>query len=547
MSSLRILTYNISWEAQTGKDSAITFGSKCIDPNIMTDENEHVNICRENVKTLIKQSNADIILLQEVGFDIRSLELSSDYKYQWSSSGQEVMVTIYNTSKLGERTDFKYGEFSPGRPFHILIFDHYVIINLHRGHDHKTFVNDMTRIKNEIHRFTSVSRRVIIGGDFNTDIRRHGGLNLIGKDFDIGIKIQTQNTCCTRNLGREERDRNYEYLFDYIGIDEKLKFELLTIPISTETNINFSDHLPVFAIVSKKDEDILNNGIVEKYIHQGTRLYRGTNLACNDPLISNSIRNYKNEWFSQYQPTSLTYTPGCLFAFETTRPLRLINLWTGPTMKFVVSRYQDLTRQGLISEDENLAFKVFSGYGLSKGEVGQELPAFTLAKSKGWAKDVDDKPINRRIELPPEFFPNYQEFRTGSIKWKELPWGTNELDFNRTSTYKGDEIVMDTLRDKIFIGLNYDGVYCSITPSSFHKGLFEEEFIIFKDANAKLGEIQRADIRGGSISSSRRLPFVPKRKDRSSSSSSKKRYTRRRRALRSGRGGYRPRVTGRKV
>lgn len=52
---------------------------------------------------------------------------------------------------------------------------------------------------------------------------------------------------------------------------------------------------------------------------------------------------------------------------------------------------------------------------------------------------------------------------------------------------------------------------------------------------------------GGSISSSRRLPSVPKRKDLRSSSSSKKRYTRRRRALRSGRGGYRPRVTGRKV
>lgn len=52
---------------------------------------------------------------------------------------------------------------------------------------------------------------------------------------------------------------------------------------------------------------------------------------------------------------------------------------------------------------------------------------------------------------------------------------------------------------------------------------------------------------GGSISSSRRLPSVPKRKGLRSSSSSKKRYTRRRRALRSGKGGYRATRTGRKV
>ena len=58
-------------------------------------------------------------------------------------------------------------------------------------------------------------------------------------------------------------------------------------------------------------------------------------------------------------------------------------------------------------------------------------------------------------------------------------------------------------------------------------------------------EVQRS--RGGSISSSRRLPSVPKRKGLRSSSSSKKRYTRRRRALRSGKGGYRATRTGRKV
>ena len=59
--------------------------------------------------------------------------------------------------------------------------------------------------------------------------------------------------------------------------------------------------------------------------------------------------------------------------------------------------------------------------------------------------------------------------------------------------------------------------------------------------------IQCGGGRRKTISSSRRLLSLPKRKDRSSSSSSKKRYTRRRRALRSGKDGYRPRVTGRKV
>lgn len=552
MSSLRILTYNISWEGQTGKDSAITFGSKCIEPNIMTDENEPVNICRENVKTLIKQSNADIILLQEVGFDIQSLGLSRDYKYASSSSGQEVIVTIFNTSKLGELIEHSYEEFSTGRPFHVLIFKDYIIVNLHRGHnDTTTFQNDMDKISVAINPNIDIvnaivgSKNLIIGGDFNITLQNE--FKALGKAMNTGRTIQTQNTCCTPDFGTTKAYRN---MFDYIAIDEKLNFQQLQIPLAPENNKLFSDHLPVFAVVYPIAQDLIDsrNNIQLKIVEKGTRFYRGVDKTCDQ--LDKDLRNNRNEWVSQFLHTSLQYAAleqSCILEFKAKRDLKLVNLWTPSTMRFVLSRYNDLKEIGVITDDEILAFKIFSGYGIDKSSESV-LPAIQQAKDKGWVSKYDKRGANVYVELTQSFFPNFRDIGEKTIEWNGLRWGNKKDTFNRTSTYAVDAIVMDTLRDKIFNELKYDGVYCIPTPSTYHFGFFIEEFIIFKDPNEKLQTNRKLNVaRGGSISSSRRLPSVPKRRDQRSSSSSKKRYTRRQRALRSGKGGYRARVTGRKV
>lgn len=543
MSSLRILTYNISWEGQTGTDTRITQGSRCI-------QADRQNTCTKNVTSLIKDSRADIILLQEATIDtnllVNSISQEVDiYKWHSSQSGYETMTTIFNSSKLGDPIETRDSEFSPGRPFHFLVFKDYIIVNVHRGHD-TNIQNDMQRII--IDPILLQTRKVIIGGDFNMELQ---SIEFIGKEFNFGNLLQTKKTCCTHDLGKTKQ---YNFLYDYIAIDEKLRFELLVVPLNISQNLLYSDHLPVFAIVSPIANDIENpmTKIKEKILPKDARLYRGINLGCK--TITQPIRNDRNEWFSQYQPTSLIYTkiqpqkPGCLFAFQTTRALRLVNLWSKPTMEFVIGKYSEGYNNRSITDDELTAFKVFSGYGVNKETLqASEVPAIVLAKKKGWVNRTESS-INRYITINDQVLPGFERINNATIQWNDLPWGNQLYDFNRTSTFTVDSIVMDTLRDKIFVGLGYDGVYCSPTPSTYHGGIFFEEFILFKgDISSKLLSIGGRNINPISSGGRHRLPFGPTRKVRRSSSSLKKRYSRRQRALRSEKGGYQPTKPGRKV
>lgn len=147
---------------------------------------------------------------------------------------------------------------------------------------------------------------------------------------------------------------------------------------------------------------------------------------------------------------------------------------------------------------------------------------------------------------------------------RELFWGYATLGFFTRTDGTGHVAVIVRYTDgNIYIlDPQVRDVYVNEDIASFkHRGRYTDTiFVIYSDKaltkeqydNIFINDIlssllHQCNVRGGSISSSRRLPSVPKRKGRSSSSSSKKRYTRRRRALRSGKGGYQSRVTGRKV
>lgn len=544
MSSLRILSYNLSWEAQTGTNSQYVLGSLCVDAN-------RKNICQENVVNLIAASESDVIFLQEAtinGIALRD-RIShgvNQYAAFIHQSQNEKIMTIYNT-KLGDARSIGH-EFSPGRPFLIVICREYVFVNLHRGRG-IPIQDDIRKIEQILTPQILESRRVIIGGDFNKELQA-GYITLSGKDLDLGKTLQTRKTCCSSTLGK--RDRNYIVQYDYIGIDEKLKFDRLFVPVQDiNTYIQHSDHLPVFAIVSPKDSDVEENGIVVKNIPENTRLYRGINVQCN--RIPEPIRRDRHQWFAQTQTTALKYSKlepqnnGCLFAFTSVRPLRLVNLWSKMTIEYVINRYNILRTTGQVSQEEIDAFRIFSGYGIDKKYVsGQEYPPITLAKQYNWAAN-NTQTTYEYIQVSDDLLPEFKKINETSITWNRIVWGPGIYELNRTSTFKGDTIVMDTLRNKIFANSPYDGVYCTPTPSSFHRGVFPEEFILFPDASTKLREFGHKDILATSFGGRRRLLSGPKQKGRRSSSSSKKRYTRRRRALHSGKVGYRARVTGRKV
>lgn len=181
--------------------------------------------------------------------------------------------------------------------------------------------------------------------------------------------------------------------------------------------------------------------------------------------------------------------------------------------------------------------------------IGKTLDEWILAmnklgSTKYSAKDVDFNTIYNQLFLGYAtigFFTRTDGTGHAAVIVRYTDGNTYILDPQVRDVYVNEDIVNFKRRgnytDRIF-------VLYSNTP------LTKEEYdtIFAEDILSAL--VHQCNIYVGGrniISSSRRLPSLPKRKVRSSSSSSKKRYTRRRRALRSGKGGYRSRVTGRTV
>jgi hypothetical protein len=235
---IRLLTWNISYQAMYGIKSKTVDGSFCMVDGI--------NSCKINVLDKISSiPNLDFVLLQEPVLsefqnNILWNNLLETYDFIHHKSGKEDMITLYNKFKYTVSVT-KGGEFEYGRPFQMTIFnsiikksEKLVVVNLHAPHQDLWFLKKLNLF--------NLNYPIIIGGDFNNPITKDIEIN--GINFkNEGSKIKQINTCCDISLNAVDVTK----CFDHILINNKLQYGKIEYPIKSEDNIKHSDHLPLFA------------------------------------------------------------------------------------------------------------------------------------------------------------------------------------------------------------------------------------------------------------------------------------------------------------
>jgi hypothetical protein len=316
-----------------------------------------------------------------------------------------------------------------------------------------------------------------MGGDFNTELTVNP--QLFNKELDAGLTLQTRKTCCSATYG--VRDKTYPYLYDYIAIDERLRFDVLIVPIDSDKNVRFSDHRPVYAEVSSRMIifDNLDTGLRERVVKEGARLYRGVDQVCQN--LAQAVRPDRPEWFAQLKTTSLTYSKGkgCLFRLETAKRLLLIDIWNPVSMKTIISAYRKAFQEKRITQNQLDAFSVFSGYGIDKlSTPTNPTPVLKFLSDRGIRIAPPDPLWRQSANVSQDAFPFLKRISQQSVEMNGIVWGPAVNEFDRTSLYELDMDVMRTLQTLFPM---YQGVYAAPVPSTYHRGIFTEEFILFPD------------------------------------------------------------------
>lgn len=265
MSVIKILTWNISWEAM--KAQAETFGAKCAP-----------NICHNNVRDKIVEINTtkglDFILLQEAQIDYNDLQqkLGVNYNYIIYKNGragnEEFSIIFYNQTIWKVSKEIKWG-FHAGRPFIIALFQkigtkqNILITNLHGPHGGlndrstgKTLPNyldflDYYRLGGPSVDYTgrniSTNPRVdltnlpiIVGGDFNLSIP--GTIQIFNQIFS---NEGNQKTCSDKE---ELKAQGLSFSYDHILINDKLTYGKVEYPKVDDKM--YSDHIPIYAEIN---------------------------------------------------------------------------------------------------------------------------------------------------------------------------------------------------------------------------------------------------------------------------------------------------------
>jgi endonuclease/exonuclease/phosphatase family metal-dependent hydrolase len=205
---IKIIAYNVSWESMTGSKQEWALCSN----NTDLSHPRHNSVCIGNVATVLEDNPADFILLQEAeGYNniIKQSSRLSKMEYEFHESSDDKMITFWN--KKYRMKKIIRDEFEPGRPWMAILYTNgWCVVNVHFGHYSKEQeihkLNQLIRkIKKEFSGNSSEHNaykrfeytRLIIGGDFNYDIKRlgrDGKMNLEGIRFHYHPKNLL--TCC---------------------------------------------------------------------------------------------------------------------------------------------------------------------------------------------------------------------------------------------------------------------------------------------------------------------------------------------------------------
>jgi hypothetical protein len=293
---LRVFSYNISWESMSGTKSEWPLCSN----NKDSSHPKHNSICVSNISGVIHENPADFVLLQEAA-DFKKLidgSILSEMRYEVHNSAKDVLVTFWN--KKYKMIDCVKGEFENGRPWMATVFQGGLcIVNIHMGHYSDRYelimLNKMMRTiteelignnkigktrktsntsittknvkikskskskktkKNTVHSGNKMQllgkmmdlklnklmmkkmSRVIIGGDFNNDIKklsRNGVLELGNRNYYHHPKKIL--TCCIKRTTH----------FDHVIDSQKVPLDII-IP---DVHYMASDHKPILVTLAR--------------------------------------------------------------------------------------------------------------------------------------------------------------------------------------------------------------------------------------------------------------------------------------------------------
>ena len=280
--SMKILTYNVSWEAM----SSNLFGEICGVPSK----------CKENVIKFIKGKGPfDIIGIQEyakiIDIDnmnyilwnsgINKLETNDTnatiYNIKKSPKGNGTLSLYYNKNRFKLINVFPYYFGHPDRPFIIAQLNDYIknntimVIVCHAGHDYKNPEQSIyqleTHIDNYINKFKNnfpsakidiksyiKNKPLIVLGDMNHKLKKP--FKLYNKKLRNRTKVKT---CCDKLL--RGKINKVKRPYDHILISNEL--------ISKGSYVHevemASDHLPATSIIGYPK---LNINIDKKYYEQ---------------------------------------------------------------------------------------------------------------------------------------------------------------------------------------------------------------------------------------------------------------------------------------
>jgi len=237
-SSIKVMTWNVCWEALEGAVSSKLDRTSC--------KVDDINVCSNNIKKIIQEKINDlydIICLQEINKK-KWDELEIDAPYHtiiFNDIKQAGMITIISNKYLvtneikGNLVDISIDI----RPYTILLLNsNIVLINVHFPHENSLQISAIENIKSQILLLINSETIFFICGDFNNN----NPTMLPNFNFRINPNKHQINTCCAKNT-----NISYKSSYDHIYSNLKnIKYETLNTDDLTLYKSFISDHLPLF-------------------------------------------------------------------------------------------------------------------------------------------------------------------------------------------------------------------------------------------------------------------------------------------------------------